>query len=87
MKSKVVSRPTVVSDDLVQSVDQKENNCERRRLTISELSCEFPQISRTLHYEIITARLGCCKFWARCVPRMLTVVLETQRMALAWTFF
>jgi hypothetical protein len=36
-------RPPVVSDDLVQSVDQ--NICEIRRLTILELSCEFPQIS------------------------------------------
>jgi hypothetical protein len=39
-------RPSVVSDDLVQSVEEK--NCERRRFTISEVSCEFPQISRTL---------------------------------------
>jgi hypothetical protein len=41
-----------VSDDLIQSVDQK--ICERRRFTIVELSCEFPQISSTLLYEIIT---------------------------------
>jgi hypothetical protein len=34
--------PSVVRDDLVQSVDQK--ICERRRFTISELSCEFLQI-------------------------------------------
>jgi hypothetical protein len=40
-------------DDLVQSVDQK--NCERRRYTIPELSCGFPQISRTLLYETVTA--------------------------------
>jgi transposase len=33
-------RPSVVSDDLVQIVDR--NICERRRFTISELSCEFP---------------------------------------------
>jgi hypothetical protein len=38
-------RPSVVSDDLVQRVDQQ--ICERRRFTISEISCEFPQISRT----------------------------------------
>jgi transposase len=36
-------RPTVVSDDLVRSVDQK--ICKRWCFTISELSCEFPQIS------------------------------------------
>jgi hypothetical protein len=31
---------------------------ERQRFTISELSCEFPQISHTILYEIITVRLG-----------------------------
>jgi hypothetical protein len=34
-----------------QTVDQK--ICERRHFTISELSCEFPQISPTLLYEIV----------------------------------
>jgi hypothetical protein len=48
-------RASVVSDDLVQSVDQKVS--ERWSFTISELSYEFPQISRTLLYEIITVRL------------------------------
>jgi hypothetical protein len=38
MKGEVVNWPSVVSDDLVRSVDQK--ICERRRFTISELSCE-----------------------------------------------
>jgi hypothetical protein len=45
-------RLSVVSDVLVQSVDQK--MCERWHFTISELSCEFPQISYTLLYKIIT---------------------------------
>jgi hypothetical protein len=35
-------RPSVVSDDLVQSVEQK--ICERRCFAISELLCKFPQI-------------------------------------------
>jgi transposase len=39
-------RPSEVSDDLVQIVDQKV--FERRRFTILELSCEFPQISHTV---------------------------------------
>jgi hypothetical protein len=38
-------RPSVMSHDLVQSVEQK--ICERWFFTISELSCKFPQISRT----------------------------------------
>jgi hypothetical protein len=68
-------RPSVVSDDLVQNVDQK--TCERRSFTISELSCEFPETSRTLLYEIITARLGYHKFCARLVPKMLTGAHKT----------
>jgi hypothetical protein len=57
--------PSVVSNDLFQSVEQK--ICERRRFTISELSCEFPQISLTVLYEIITVKLGYHKFRAKMV--------------------
>jgi hypothetical protein len=39
-----------------QSVDQE--CCKRWRFTISEVSCEFPQVSLTGLYEIITDRLG-----------------------------
>jgi hypothetical protein len=45
-------RPSVVSDDLVQSVDEK--ICERWCFTISEVLYEFSQISRTVLYEIVT---------------------------------
>jgi hypothetical protein len=77
-------RPSVVSDDLVQTVDQK--ICERRRFTISELSCEFPQISRTVLYKTVTVRLGYHKFCATWVPKMITGVHKTQRMASAVIF-
>jgi hypothetical protein len=60
-------RPSVVSDDLVQSVDQK--ICERRRFTISGLSREFPHISRSVPCEIVTDRLGYHKFCARWVQQ------------------
>jgi hypothetical protein len=78
-------RPSEGSDDLAQSVDLK--ICEKRRLKNSELSCEFPQISRTVLYEIITVRLGYHKFCARWVPKILTAAHKTQRMASALTFF
>jgi transposase len=39
-------RPFVMSDKLVQRVDQ--NVCEIRRFTISGLPCEFSQISHTV---------------------------------------
>jgi hypothetical protein len=46
----VVGRPSVVSnDDFVQSVEQK--IYERRRFTVTELSCEFTHISYTVIYE------------------------------------
>jgi hypothetical protein len=53
----------------------------------SELSCEFPQISRTILYEIITVRLCYHKFWARWVPKMLTSAHKTQKMASACVDF
>jgi hypothetical protein len=74
----------VSDDDLVQSVGPK--ICEKQVFTISELSCEFPQISCTVLYEIITVRLGCCKFCARWVLKILTGEHKTQRMASALSF-
>jgi hypothetical protein len=77
-------QPSVVSNDLVQSNDQK--ICERQRFTISELSCEFPQISCTVLYEIITVRPGYHKFCARWVPEMSPGAHKMCRMASALTF-
>jgi hypothetical protein len=71
--------PSVVGDDLVRSVDQK--ICGNRCFTISELSCEFPQISRAVLYEIITVRLGYHKFCAAWVTKTITGVHKKQRMA------
>jgi hypothetical protein len=85
MKSEVVGRPCLVSDDLVQSVDQK--ICESRRFTISELSSEFPQISCIVLYEIIIVRIGHHNFCAGFVPKMLMGAHKTQRMASALSFF
>jgi hypothetical protein len=74
-------RPSVVSDDIVQIVDQKWN-CEKRFFTLTEVSCEFPQISRIILYDIIIVRLGYHKFCARWVPKML----EMQRMSSTLAF-
>jgi hypothetical protein len=49
-------RPSVVSDNF--EVLTKKKKSERRRFTISEVYCEFPQISRTVLYEIIIFTLG-----------------------------
>jgi hypothetical protein len=60
-------RHSIVTDVLVQNVDQ----CLRgkRRFTISELSEEFPQTSRTTLYQIVTDRLVYHTFCARWVPK------------------
>jgi hypothetical protein len=67
-----------MKDDLARSVDQK--------ITNSELSCEFPQISCTLLYEIITVCIGYHKFCARWLPKMLISAHKKQRMAPVLTF-
>jgi hypothetical protein len=69
-------RPSVVSGDLIQSVDQK--ICDRRRLAISELSCESPQISRTVLDEI--------KFCARWVPKMPRALIKSKEWLRLWLF-
>jgi len=63
-------RRLIVTDELVQKVDQ----CLRgkRRFTISELSEEFQQTSRTALYRTVMDRLGYHKFCARWVPKQLT---------------
>jgi hypothetical protein len=75
---------SIVNDDLVQIVGQQ--NCERRRFTISELSCEFPHVLHTVLYEIIAVSLCFHKFCTKWVPKMLTGVHKTQRVASALTF-
>jgi hypothetical protein len=61
-------RPTVVTQELVQMIDKKVR--ENRRFTISELSHQFPQISRALLHKVITEDLGYWKFCARWVPKV-----------------
>ena len=45
-----------MNDDLVRKV--YERVCDDRRLTISDLSLHFPQISRTLLYDTVSSHLG-----------------------------
>jgi hypothetical protein len=77
-------RPSIVTDDLVAKVDEKVR--ESRRFTITELALCFPQVSRTLLFEIVTKKLGYHKFCARWVPKMLTDRHKEQRMGAALTF-
>ena len=45
-------RPSLVNDDLVRKVNERVH--DDRRFTFSDLSLHFPQISRTLLYDIVS---------------------------------
>ncbi|KAL4126648.1 hypothetical protein QTP88_010857 [Uroleucon formosanum] len=77
-------RPSIVTDDLVAKVNEKIR--ENRRFTITELSLCFPQISRTLLFEIFSQKLGYDKFCARWVPKLFTDHHKGQRLEAALTF-
>ena len=49
-------RPSLVNEDLVHKVNERVR--DDRRFTISDLSVHFPQISRTLLYDIVSSHLG-----------------------------
>ena len=49
-------RPSLVNCDLVHKVNERVR--EDRRFTISDLSVHFPQISRTLLYDICQLSFG-----------------------------
>ena len=49
-------RPSLVNDDLVRKVNERV--CDDRCFTISDLSLHFPQISRTLLYDIVSSHLA-----------------------------
>ncbi|GBL96725.1 hypothetical protein AVEN_111860-1 [Araneus ventricosus] len=58
-------RPSVITEDLVEKVGEKVR--EIRRFTISSLSNEFPQVSRSFLYGIVTEHLNyrkLCSRWA-----------------------
>ena len=49
-------RPSLVNDDLVCKVNERVR--DDRHFTVSDLSLHFPQISRTLLYDIVSSHLG-----------------------------
>ena len=77
-------RKSVATVGLVERVDHLVRG--KRRFTISELSEEFPEISRSALYTITNKDLEYRKLCARWVPKMLTDDHKTQRMASALTF-
>jgi len=77
-------RPSLVNDDLVRKVNERVR--DDRRFTVSDLSLQFPQISKTLLYDNASSHLGYRKVRARWVPKMLTEEHKKQRVACALTF-
>lgn len=69
-------RPSVITEVLEQKVDEKVR--ENRRFTISLLNAQFPQVSRSVVYEIVTERLNYRKLCSRWVPKMLTEVHKIE---------
>jgi len=49
-------RPSLVNDGLVRKVNERVR--DDKRFIISDLSLHFPQISRTLLYDIVSSHLG-----------------------------
>jgi len=47
--------PSLVNDDLVRKVNERVR--DDRRFTVSDLSLHFPQISRTLLYDIVNSHM------------------------------
>ncbi|GFU87794.1 histone-lysine N-methyltransferase SETMAR [Trichonephila clavipes] len=78
------SRPSVITDDLVNAVDEKIR--KGRLFTISTLALEFPNVGRTTLHKVVSEKLKFRKLCARWVPRLLTEEHKLKRMACALDF-
>ncbi|GFY09995.1 uncharacterized protein TNCV_3699561 [Trichonephila clavipes] len=78
-------RPSVITDDLVNVVDEK--ICEDQRFTISTSALEFPNVGRTTLHKVVSEKLKFRKLCARWVPRLLTEEHKLKRMVCALDFF
>ncbi|GFV89672.1 histone-lysine N-methyltransferase SETMAR [Trichonephila clavipes] len=77
-------RPSVITDDLVNAVDEKIR--EDRRFTISTLALEFPNVGRTTLHKVVSEKLKFRKLCARWVPRLLTEEHKLKIMSCALDF-
>ncbi|GFU74553.1 histone-lysine N-methyltransferase SETMAR [Trichonephila clavipes] len=79
-----IGRPSEITDDLVNAVDEKIR--EDRRFTISTLALEFPNVGRATSPKVISEKLKFRKLCARWVPRLLTEEHKLKRMACTLDF-
>ncbi|GFW71563.1 histone-lysine N-methyltransferase SETMAR [Trichonephila clavipes] len=77
-------RPSVITDDLVNAVDEKIR--EDRRFTISTFALEFPNVGRATLHKVISEKLKFRKLCARWVPRLRTEEHKLKRMACTLDF-
>lgn len=78
-------RPTVVSDELVEKVNEK--ICENKCFIIRILSDESPPISKSLLHDIVVNRLNYRKMCSRWVSKMPTDGHKKKRLDSALAFF
>jgi hypothetical protein len=74
-------RPSLVNDDLVRNVNGRVR--DERRFTISDLSLHFPQISRTLLYDIVSSRrrpLSMRKVYKNLCPATISASIMAANM-------
>jgi hypothetical protein len=74
----------VVNEDFVSAEEEKIQ--ENRRFTISSLSLQFTQISRSVLHEIVSEKLRFRKLCSSWVPKMLTDEHKMKQQACALTF-
>ena len=78
-------RPSVITDDLVNAVDEKGR--EDRRFTISTLTLEYPYVGRSTLHKIVSEKLKFRKLCTCWVPTLLTEKNKLKRMACALDFW
>ncbi|GBM89676.1 Histone-lysine N-methyltransferase SETMAR [Araneus ventricosus] len=77
-------RPSVITDNMVASVEAK--ILENRRSTISTLSNDFPEVSRSVLYKIVSEKLNFKKLCSRWVPKLLTENHKNKRFECSLNF-
>ncbi|GFY24342.1 uncharacterized protein TNCV_1013911 [Trichonephila clavipes] len=77
-------RPSKIIDDLMLAVETKIR--ENRRFTITTLSLEFHNVSRSVVYKIVTGNLNFKKLCSRWVPRLLAAEHKEKRFAISLDF-
>ncbi|GFV52799.1 histone-lysine N-methyltransferase SETMAR [Trichonephila clavipes] len=79
-----LGHPSVITDVLMQAVETKIR--ENRIFTITILSLEFPDVSQSVVYKIVTEDLNFKKFCSRWVPRLLIAEHKEKRIAISFDF-